>query len=247
MDLLAQPYPQDQAVRITVRWPVTGATRTITISPAVYVTPASSSYVTSASSSQVTSTLLDGHIAYVRFSGFFPAIASQVPGAVSALKKKAALRGVIPDVRGNLGGQSPAQLLGAFEHGTAYSYDCTISRRCTANYPDAGTPLLHLPLVVLTDRNCFSACDAFSGAVKDLHLGTLIGTRTAGIAAGPAAACRLDDGSVLSLPALHELSADHEIINGIGVAPDYDLPLTAYDVATGRDPDIAKALTLLSR
>ena len=39
--------------------------------------------------------------------------------------------------------------------------------------------------------------------------------------------------------------ADHEIIDGIGVAPDYYLPLTAQDLSTGHDPDIAKALTLL--
>jgi carboxyl-terminal processing protease len=43
----------------------------------------------------------------------------------------------------------------------------------------------------------------------------------------------------------HELSADHELINGIGVAPDYYLPPTAWDVSTGHDPDLAKALTLL--
>ena len=43
-----------------------------------------------------------------------------------------------------------------------------------------------------------------AGAVKDLHLGTLIGTRTAGIVAGPAAGWVLDDGSVLGLPPKHE-------------------------------------------
>jgi carboxyl-terminal processing protease len=50
---------------------------------------------------------------------------------------------------------------------------------CTANYTDSSVPLLHLPLVVLTDRNCASACDAFSGAVKDLRLGTLVGRTSA--------------------------------------------------------------------
>jgi hypothetical protein len=35
------------------------------------------------------------------------------------------------------------------------------------------------------------------------------------------------------------------LINGIGVAPDYYLPLTAQDLSTGHDPDITKALTLL--
>jgi hypothetical protein len=59
--------------------------------------------------------------------------------------------------------------------------------------------------------------------VKDLRLGTLVGTRTSGIVSGPAAAYLLDDASLLTLPAKHELSADHELINGIGVAPDYYL------------------------
>lgn len=234
--LLNQQYPQQQALRITVRWPVTGATRTVTITPALYKAPA-----------PVTSKLLDGDIAYVQLSAFNPGAANQVLAAVKSQEKTAKLRALILDVRGN-GGGSPAEdpvLLGAFEHGTAYAYDCTVTGTCSAEYPDASTPLLHLPLAVLTDRNCLSACEAFSGAVKDLHLGTLIGTRTAGIVAGPGLAWALDDGSTLGLPATHDLSADHELIDGIGVAPDYYLPSTAQDLATGHDPDIAKALALL--
>jgi carboxyl-terminal processing protease len=93
---------------------------------------------------------------------------------------------------------------------------------------------------VLTDGNCVSGCEVFAGAVKDLHLGTLIGTRTAGIVAGGALPWVLDDGSVLALPPRHGLRADHELINGIRVAPDYYIPGTALDLATGQDPDIAK-------
>ena len=98
---------------------------------------------------------------------------------------------------------------------------------------------------MLTDRNCISACDAFSGAVKDLRLGTLVGTRTGGILSGPTAPYLLNDASLLILPAMHAFGADHEIIDGIGVAPDYYLPLTAQDLSTRHDPDITKALTLL--
>jgi carboxyl-terminal processing protease len=92
------------------------------------------------------------------------------------------------DLRGN-GGGSPAgvsTLLGAFIHGKAYADDCDVHGSCAATYTDTSVPLLHLPLVVLTDRNCASACDAFSGAVKDLRPGTLAGTRTSGIMAAPA-------------------------------------------------------------
>ena len=234
--LLNQQYPQRQALRVTVRWPVTGATRTVTITPALYHAPA-----------PVTARLLDGDIAYVQLSAFNPGAASQVLAAVTGLEKKAAPRGLILDLRGN-GGGSPAEdpmLLGAFEHGTAYAYACTSTGGCTADYPDPSTPLLHLPLTVLTDRNCLSACEAFTGAVKDLHLGTLIGTRTAGLVAGPGLAWALDDGSTIGLPATHDLGADHELIDGIGVAPDYYVPRTARDLAAGHDPDIVKALALL--
>lgn len=189
--LLNQQYPQQQALRVTVRRPVTGATRTVTITPALYQAPA-----------PVTSRLLDGDIAYVQLSAFNPGAASQVLAAVTGLEKTATLRGLILDLRGN-GGGSPAEdpmLLGAFEHGTAYAYACTRTGGCTADYPHPSTPLLHLPLTVLTDRNCLSACEAFTGAVKDLHLGTLIGTRTAGIVAGPGPAWALDDGSRIGSP-----------------------------------------------
>jgi carboxyl-terminal processing protease len=221
---------------VQLQRPATGRTWTVTLTPALYQPPPPPA---------VSARLLNGDIAYVQLPGFYPGAADQVLQAIAATGAK--LRGVILDLRGN-GGGSPAevsQLLGAFTHGTAYAYDCDVHGNCPATYTDTDVPLLHLPLVVLTDRNCASACDAFSGAVKDLRLGTLVGTRTAGLVAAPAAPYLLDDASLIILPAKHELSAGHELINGIGVAPDYYVPLTAYDLSTGHDPDITKALTLL--
>jgi carboxyl-terminal processing protease len=240
ISLLNQSYPQHQAVRITLRWPVTGAARTITIAPAAYRLTRHP---------PVAAMLLRGHIAYVAISSFDSGAGSGALDLIAGLERKVKLRGVILDLRGNGGGSlsEVAKLLGAFEHGRAWSYTCTITGTCTASYPDPATRLLHLPLAVLTDRNCESACDDFAGAVKDLHLGTLIGTRTAGLASGGTTGYLLDDGSVLFLPNTHLLSANHEIINGIGVAPRYYLPYTAKDLATGHDPDITKALALLGR
>ena len=238
MNLLFGPYPQPGRVSVQLHRPAAGRTWTLTLTPAIYQAPPPA----------VSAKLLNGHIAYVQLPGFFPGSADQVLQAITGLATGVKLRGLILDLRGNGGGTvaDPARLLGAFIHGAAWSYDCDVHGSCTANYTDSSVPLLHLPLVVLTDRNCASACDAFSGAVKDLRLGTLVGTRTSGIVAAPAAAYLLDDASLIILPAKHELSANHELINGIGVAPDYYIPLTAQDLSTGHDPDIAKALTLLS-
>jgi carboxyl-terminal processing protease len=237
MNLLFGPYPPPGRVRVQVQRPATGRTWTVTLAPALY----------QAAPPPVSTKLLHGDIGYVQLPGFFPGAADQVVEAIQGLAGNEKLRGLIVDLRGN-GGGSPVEvsrLLGAFIHGAAYTYDCDVHGSCAARYTDTSVPLLHLPLVVLTDRNCVSGCDAFSGAVKDLRLGTLVGTRTAGIVSAPAAGYLLDDGSVLGLPATQELSADHELINGIGVAPDYYLPLTAQELSTGHDPDIAKALTLL--
>lgn len=238
--LLNEAYPNEQPVHITLWRPATNRTWTVTLTPALY-TP------TAASTQMVTSQLLDGDTAYVRLAQFGENAGQDVLDAIAALAAGHTLNGIILDLRGN-GGGSPtevATLLGAFEHGAAWGYSCPLSGGCTASYPDATVSLLNLPLTVLTDRNCASACDAFSAAVKDLHLGTLIGTRTAGAASGQAEGFFLDDGSALGLPTTQWLAPNHEIINVVGVAPDYFIPLTAQDVSTGCDPDVAKALALL--
>ena len=66
-----------------------------------------------------------------------------------------------------------------------------------------------------------------------------------GVVAGPALPYLLNDGSLLGVPAAHTLGANGEIIDGIGVAPDYNAPTTPQDLSTGHDPAVDKALTLL--
>jgi len=201
-----------------------------------------------AAAPSVSSKLLPGDVAYVELPGFYYGAADEVLAAIANLAKGRTLRGVVLDLRGN-GGGSPievSRLLGAFAHGKTTSYDCDVSGDCTANHTDDTVPLLGLPLTVLTDRDCASACDDFSSAVKDLRLGTLIGTRTSGVVAGSAGGYLLADGSLLIFPARHQVGANHEVINGIGVAPDYYLPRTAQDLSAGRDLDVAKALALLN-
>jgi carboxyl-terminal processing protease len=238
---LSQQYPRHDPVTLALRRPATGRTWTVTLTPEQF-TP------TPESTRLVTSTLLDGDVAGIRLAAFLPGAADTVLAAVADLRRGRTLRGVVLDLRGNPGGapEEVARLVGAFAHGKVWSWDCDRPGHCPyAHRTDDSVPLLGLPLAVLTDRDCGSACDAFSGAVKDLRLGTLVGTRTAGVVAGPAQAYLLDDGSALGLPSRHQLGARHEMIDGIGVAPDRYLPLTPADLSAGRDPALAEAVRLL--
>ncbi|MCG5216792.1 S41 family peptidase [Streptosporangium soli] len=219
-------------VKLTLKRPTTGRTRTVELKegPITQQRPV------------VTSKTLAGGVEYVHLPGFYEGAADQV---IAKLQGKP--KAVVLDLRGN-GGGSPREvtrLLGAFAHGKITSYFCPLKGDCVANRTDDSVPLLGLRLVVLTDRGCASACDDFSAAVKGNDLGTLIGTRTAGAVSGPAEAYLLDDGSILLLPKIRHLGPAREIIDTIGVPVDHYAPMTALDLATGRDPGVAKALALL--
>jgi carboxyl-terminal processing protease len=122
-----------------------------------------------------------------------------------------------------------------------------VKDKCEPNKADETVPLVNLPLVVLTDRGCASACDSFTSTVKDLKLGTIVGTRTAGAVSGPGRGFLLNDASVIVLPKMHEIGANKEVINTVGVAPDHVAPMTSEALSAGRDPGVEKALSLLTR
>lgn len=229
--------PDGAPVTLTLHRPVTDATLTVTV-PAGPPAPPDLDNLTR---------LVDGDIGYAQLAGFNTDLVGKVLAGIAELRKGTQLRGVVLDLRGNGGGDSDAvtALLSSFVHGKTFGYWCDARANCTANRTDDSVELLHLPLVVLTDRRCASACDAFSNAVKDLHVGRLVGTRTAGIVSGPADSFLLDDGSSLQLPVFSGLGPNKEVINTIGVAPDYNVPLTAADRSAGRDPGLQEAVTLL--
>lgn len=227
-------------VTITFHRPATGQTFTVTLTPTLAGPGAPPT---------VTSRLLSGGVAYVQLPGFFTGGADQVAAAVADLREQSGgLRGLVLDLRGNGGGSADerAKLLGMLAHGQVTSYECDSHQVCTANHTDDSEPLLGLPVVVLTDRDCASACDSFAGTVKDLRLGTIVGTRTAGIVAGLPQGYLLTDGSSIVFPTRYELGANHESVNGIGVAPDDDAPLTPEGLSSGHDAGVEKALAVLS-
>ncbi|WP_436789722.1 S41 family peptidase [Yinghuangia sp. YIM S10712] len=241
LDLLRPPAPQRTPVTLAIRRPATGETRQLTVPPGELPAPPQS---------HVDATVLDGGIARIRFDAFSPGVAQEILKAITDLQATTKLTGVIFDVRGNRGGVADEGnvLLGAFVHDATVLSFCDANGRCDPQRVDDNTPLLHLPMVTLTDDGCASACEAFATGVKDLHLGTLIGTRTAGVNSGPARLYTLNDNtSAIRFPSQRAIGANGEIVDGIGVPPDIYAPLTATDVSTGKDPALSQAVSLLKQ
>jgi carboxyl-terminal processing protease len=235
---LAPSPPQNAAVQVTLQRPATGQTWTVALTPGPFAFPGP----------LVSTRVLAGSLAYIQLVGFDTGAGYEVLRAIQGLKLGKHLRGLILDLRSNGGGDpvGVAQLLGALVHGKIWSYDLDRDGKRLANLTDDSVPLLHQPLVVLTDRRCFSACEAFSGAVRDLGLGKLVGMRTGGKVAGRAYGYHLNDGSVLAITVVREVGAKGETIDGIGVAPDYVVPLTAEALSAGHDAELEQAISLLS-
>lgn len=236
---LTPRYPDDSAVRLTLQRPADGTTRGVTLAPAWY----------RAVPDGVTTRRPAGDIGYVRLVGTFaPGTADRILAAVGELRATGDLRGLVLDLRGVNGGAPPEvlRLLGAFGHGLVTSHDCDGADRCTAHRTDDSIGELGLRLAVLTDRSCASGCEDFVAAVRAHHLGTLVGTRTAGGVSGPASRFRLDDDSVLGLPMTYHLGPDRARVDRIGVPPDRSVPVTPADLSTGRDPVVDVAVRELS-
>ncbi|MEV4110607.1 S41 family peptidase [Nonomuraea sp. NPDC049695] len=240
INALYPQYPEARPVKLRLLRQSTGRRWRVTLKPGLYQRDLAALQV-------VRSKLLDDDVAYVRLAGFAPDSANRVLKATSRLRTGRNLTGIVLDLRGN-GGGSPVEairLLSAFVHGKVTAYQCKVDGTCATSWTDDTVGLLHLPLVVLTDRSCASACEHFSSAVKDLRIGQLVGTRTAGVISGPAQGYLLGNNTTLSFPTKHHLGPNREVIDRIGVPPDHYVPLTPKDAAAGRDPALAKALTLL--
>jgi carboxyl-terminal processing protease len=235
-------YPEAAAVRLRLLRQDTGRRWSVTLKPGLYQPDPETTQL-------VTAKLPRDDIAYVRLRGFAPDAANRVFKAIARLRTGRTLTGVVLDLRGN-GGGSPVEatrLLSGFAHGKVTAYQCAVDGTCETTRTDDSVALLNLPLVVLTDRACASACEHFSSAVKDLRLGRLVGTRTAGVISGPAQPYLLGNNTMLGFPSKHHLAPGREVIDRVGVAPDDYVPLTPKDAAAGRDPALARALTLLHK
>jgi carboxyl-terminal processing protease len=192
----------------------------------------------------VSSRVLPGNILYVRLTRFERGAAEQISNAVQQAGGTQ-LKGLILDLRGNGGGDAEEQrrIMSMFVHNQVLVTFIDRQGQLTEHKTDDTIPLLQLKLVALIDGKCASACDATAMDIHDLHLGRLIGERTAGAVSGPSLDFHLDDGSGMSLPVsfMHSGPAG-ELIDGIGVPPDDEVYPTPAVLAAGHDPVLEKAL-----
>lgn len=220
-----------QTVTLGVTRPRTGATFTVTLTPRSLVTPAT------------TARVVAGSIAYVKLYMFTDNAAAQVFSAIKRLGLGTSMRGLILDLRGNGGGAADqaVRIISALTHHAVVGYQVDGRGHRDPQRTDNDVSLLHTPVAVLIDGGSASSSELVAGAVRDLHLGTLVGTRSAGAIAG-AEFYGLNDGSGLEITEDRVLGPLGETIDGIGITPRQQRVATAADLSAGHDPVIDQAV-----
>jgi carboxyl-terminal processing protease len=100
------------------------------------------------------------------------------------------------------------------------------------------------PVVMLVNGGTRSGKEILAYGFKKYGLGEVIGTRTAG-AVLAARAFLLSDSSLLLL-AVNDVFVDGQRLEGVGVTPTIEVPFPV-EYAQGKDPQLERALELLSR
>lgn len=184
-----------------------------------------------------------GNIGYVSFNMFLdpPRLMSLFGEAVESCKK---CDGFVIDLRGNPGGlgvmainmagwfiDKPDQRLG-----TLYMRDTTL--KFTLN-PRTNT--YAGPLAILVDDASASTSEILAGGLKDLGRARIFGTRTAA-AALPSFFEKLPNGDGFQYAVANYISEGGKPLEGLGVTPDVETPLTREALLQGQDPALDAAI-----
>jgi carboxyl-terminal processing protease len=185
----------------------------------------------------------DGNIGYVAFNVFLDAqrLMTWFGDAVQSCEK---CEGFIVDLRGNPGGigimamgmagwfiAQPDQKLG-----TLYMRDTTlkfvVNPRLTTF---AG------PLAILVDGTSASTSEILAEGLKDLGRARIFGTRTAA-AALPSLFEKLPNGDGFQYAIANYVSEGGQPLEGLGVTPDVETPVTRQALLAGKDPALDAAV-----
>lgn len=189
---------------------------------------------------------MDNNIGYIQITSF---IGSTTPNEfLEALEKTKKAKGLIIDLRGNTGGLLPNAVFIAnlfIPKGNIVSivgrngYKYKIKAQNTEYR-------VKKPLVVLVDGTSASASEILSGALKDYHKATLVGTRTFGKGMVQKI-IPLPNETGLNLTIAKYLTPNGSDINKKGIEPDVEVDFSVKDIQSRNDCQLNTAKRILSK
>lgn len=194
--------------------------------------------------------VLSNQIGYIEFSSFDEGTAEDFKAEFEKLQKQG-IQSLIIDLRNNGGGiVDEALKIADFitEKGSNLLYEVDKNNKEEVKKSEKD-PIIHLPIVILTNQNTASSSEILAGALKDLGKAKICGTKTYGKGVIQQV-LTLPDGSGLKITSEKYLTPNKTEINKIGIEPDekVELPSTVKNVLLVEEKDdiqLQKAIEML--
>ncbi len=198
--------------------------------------------------------LVPERFAYLEIPAFSPRRFEQ--RAIELVEEFSAAEGLVIDLRGNSGGNTPVDLSRQlFDRRFPWWRESTPVK--FGSFGLEGAELTWKPwwnepgessyqgaVILLIDAGCFSACEDFAMPFKVTGRATLIGEATGG-SSGQPHFIRFGDGMVALIGSKREHFPNGDQFESIGIVPDIELQPTIEQIRQGFDPLIERALTEL--
>lgn len=195
----------------------------------------------------VESQVLDGGIAYIQLFTFGSDSSDEMRRALqTAMDQNPS--GLIIDLRNNGGGylDTAVEITSEFlSEGVVLYEEYSDGTRTTYEVEPNGIAT-EIPLVVLVNQGTASASEILAGAIQDYGRGVLVGETTFGKGSVQISRVLSNNQGALRVTIAHWLTPDDRLIHEVGLEPDYAVALTEDDLQANRDPQLDKAIELLT-
>jgi carboxyl-terminal processing protease len=190
-------------------------------------------------------------IAYIAITQFHDRTIQELRTKAKDLEGKG-YRGLIVDVRGNPGGllQATFDVTDEFLNSGLILAEVDAEGKTQTWNAQRGGILTNIPVVILQDQGSASGAEVFSAALRDNGRATIVGTRTFGKGTvnqlQELKSCTDPKGcGALYIAVGRWLTPKGDQIEGLGVAPDVEVPMTYDDYVDNGDIQLFKAIDIL--
>jgi len=192
--------------------------------------------------------LEDTNLAYIHLYTFGDQTDDDLRDALKELLKENP-DGLILDLRNNGGGylDTAIKIASEFIPDGVVMYEEHSDGSIDTFYAKKGGLATEIPMVVLINEGSASASEIVAGAIQDRDRGVLVGTTSFGKGSVQSVTVLKNNQGQIRVTTARWLTPDKRQINGVGLEPDHVIVITDEDIANDLDPQLEKAIELLTK
>lgn len=190
---------------------------------------------------------LDENIAYIKLYNFSQKATADFEAAVEELLAQNP-EGMILDLRNNPGGErdSAVAITSQFiDQGVIMYQEYGDGSRDTFDALEGGLAT-DIPMVLLINEGSASGSEIVAGAIQDHQRGTLVGMTSFGKGSVQNWIPLVDEEGLVRITFARWLTPNGRTIHEVGVVPDIEIELTEEDFQNDLDPQLEKAVEILT-